>query len=277
MSYKSILVNLSGPRGRPYAQAIAISLAREFSAHLEGVYVYEPPYYRYEFAYGSIADELKAQDKKAREAAEKAIRQFRAQAQQAGVENTEWYYTGGDLFATLERRSRGADFVVTEQLAPDENNPRISPDLPAVLAIACGCPVLVVPQKDIAAVPKRALIAWNGSREAARAVVDALPLLKRADAVQILIAPKSTDKTESYASGDIQRLLRHHGVTARIAEAKNFDGHTTTSVILSHAHSFKADLICIGAYGHSRLRELTLGGVTWHMLRESTVPLFMSH
>jgi len=278
MGYKSILVNLSGAHGHPYALATAIAVARACDAHLEGIYVYEPPYYRYEFAYGAITADLEAQDQKARDAAEEAVKDFRNQAQQAGLQNVEWFYTSGDLLATLTRRSHAADLVITEQLTPETDETHVGADLPADLAIACGCPVLVVPRDEAAtAVPKRILIAWNGSRESARAVLDALPLLTRAEAVQILVAPRSTDEMESSTGREVQRLLRHHGVDAQIEQVKQPDAGGAAHAIIGHAHAFGAELICMGAYGHSRLREIVLGGVTWRMLRRSALPLLMSH
>jgi nucleotide-binding universal stress UspA family protein len=136
--------------------------------------------------------------------------------------------------------------------------------------------VLVVPfiQKQGAKL-ERVVVCWDGSRNAARAIADAMPLLHRAKAVDVLIVASEAGKSTDVPGADIGQHLARHGlkvdvkrITADIAVA---------DAILSHAADSGADLLVMGGYGHSRLREFILGGATRHILQTMTVPVLMSH
>jgi nucleotide-binding universal stress UspA family protein len=122
---------------------------------------------------------------------------------------------------------------------------------------------------------QRVLVAWNASREAARAVTDALPLLSRAERVEV-VAFDSTGDHGEVPGADIALFLSRHGVKASAAR-QSAPGVDVGSQILSRAADVDADLIVMGAYGHSRLRELALGGATRSMLDAMTVPVLMAH
>ena len=145
--------------------------------------------------------------------------------------------------------------------------------------IETGRPVLVVPFIG-ATVPLngKVIVAWNGSREATRAVNDSLPLLKEAKEVQVVcIDPHTTEEVDAPLPGvELCQHLSHHGVNAvsNVLSGANMD---SSNVLLSHAADYGANLIVAGAYGHSRLRELVLGGMTLDLLRHMTVPVLMSH
>ena len=122
------------------------------------------------------------------------------------------------------------------------------------------------------------MIAWNGTREAARALFDAMFIIERADAVTVIEvdSPGGAGAPPSHLAEDVVAALKRRGVEAE-AEPTVTDGTPVADIILSRAADLTADLIVMGAYGHSRLRELVLGGVSRSFLQEMTVPVLMSH
>jgi len=145
------------------------------------------------------------------------------------------------------------------------------------LALGVGRPVLIVPRYGtFETVGERVLVAWNGSREATRAVHDALPLLKLASSVTVLSIDPEHDTGDRIPGADIALHLARHGVAAEGMSTVGLD-ISVGDLLLSRAADLGADLIVMGAYGHSRVRELVLGGATRHILQHMTVPVLMSH
>jgi nucleotide-binding universal stress UspA family protein len=145
--------------------------------------------------------------------------------------------------------------------------------------MGAGRPVLIVPYVGtFKTLGQRVLVAWNASREATRAVNDALPLLERASSVRVLsVNPRRGIAGHGPIAGaDMSLHLARHGVRVEAA-AVNTDDVRVDDMLLSQAADAGADLIVMGAYGHSRLGEYVLGGATRHLLRQITVPVFMSH
>ncbi|MDE0409223.1 MAG: universal stress protein, partial [Alphaproteobacteria bacterium] len=148
------------------------------------------------------------------------------------------------------------------------------------LTMSCGRPVLVVPNSGRFDRPGRhVLVCWNASREATRAVNDAMPLLQRAEKVVVLSVnphrPSGGDHGE-IPSANIALHLARHGVNAEAANT-TADGISVADIVLSHVSDRGIDLIVAGAWGHSRMREWAFGGVTESLLRDVTVPALMSH
>ena len=145
------------------------------------------------------------------------------------------------------------------------------------VAIGSGCPTLVIPQTFAGKVETdRVAVCWDGSREAVRALRDALELLSTAKAVDVLIADEG-DETRPQISGEqIKELLLAHGIEANIHEITPAHRNAGKD-LLAKTSELGSQIIVLGAYGHSRLRDLVLGGVTQHMLRNTAVPLFLSH
>jgi nucleotide-binding universal stress UspA family protein len=145
------------------------------------------------------------------------------------------------------------------------------------LALGVGRPVLVVPRYGtFERLGERVLIAWNGSREATRAVHDAIPILKRAITVTVLSIDPEVDSPPRTPSADITLHLARHGIAAEAASTSSVD-FGVGNALLSRAADLGADLIVMGAYGHSRMREMVLSGATRHLLQNMTVPVLMSH
>jgi len=149
--------------------------------------------------------------------------------------------------------------------------------LPEELALGVGRPVLVVPRYGtFETVGQRVLIAWNGSREATRAVNDAIPILKMATKVTVLSVDPEGEPDRRLPGADLALHLARHGIAAEAESTQALD-IGVGDVLLSRAADLGADLIVMGAYGHSRLREMMLGGATRHLLQHMTVPVLMSH
>jgi nucleotide-binding universal stress UspA family protein len=149
----------------------------------------------------------------------------------------------------------------------------------SALLLESGRPVLVVPPRTRAPQPpRRILLAWRPTAEAARAVHDALPLLTQAERVDVLMVdPPGSERDDGQQPGaDIATHLARHGVPANVV-VRESQGRAVSSILLEHAREMPAQLIVAGGYGHSRLREWVMGGVTRELLVSSPVPLLFSH
>lgn len=209
--------------------------------------------------------------------------------------------TDGDPVEVLQSDARTADLLITSQRDPARDG-GLSTGQSARLLVGAACPVLTVPyvgstaegaSSGETAPLHRALVAWTDTRESARAVRDALPLLARAKCVELVSFAKDVRSDSSSQRAALERVvtyLARHGVQAHptllsqveasVGERMRRGGVTDVAVaeaLLSHAADMHADFIVMGGYGHSRLWELVLGGVTRTMLETMTVPVLMSH
>jgi nucleotide-binding universal stress UspA family protein len=169
-----------------------------------------------------------------------------------------------------------ADLVVIARPEPADQ-PAGPPGLAESLVLSSGRPIIVFPPRSTVSRVRRILVGWNARRESIRAVADALPLLVRAEAVEVLVIDH-----ERHASGhgqepgaDIARHLARHGVHVEVRRLSS-DGEEVGHLLLSQAAAFAADLVVMGAYGHSHLSEWMFGGVTRTVLREAGLPVLMS-
>ena len=280
MSYKDLLVHIDDTRGCPRRIDAAIRLASSHGAHLDGVYVTpEPQISGYVGLY--LTPEIMAtvaQEAGAR--ADRALADFREAAERAGIAFGTRIERGPDpdMPDLIGLHARYADLVILGQV-DDEDPASRHPNLPERVVLGSGRPVLVVPY--IGAGPtigERVTIAWDASREAARAVSDAMPLLEMARSVAVVsVNPRSGPSGHGEEPGaDIGAHLARHGVKVEVhrLEARDID---TANVILSHLADAGSDLLVMGCYGHSRLRETVLGGVTRTILHDMTVPVLMAH
>ena len=188
-----------------------------------------------------------------------------------------WHSFGAGDGRDLLALASAADLVVLGQAAPDYRVP--SGFRPEEVVVGSGRPVLVVPYAGaFAAVGHRALVAWDGTREASRALHDALPLLADAEAVTVLTVAGSEAERDDrrQALGRIVRHLGRHGIAAQAVEAIDSE-IPIADLLLSRAADLAADLIVAGAYHHSQFREALLGGVSRELLDHMTVPVLMAH
>jgi nucleotide-binding universal stress UspA family protein len=187
----------------------------------------------------------------------------------------EWRQVEGRAVELLALHGRYADLLVMGQDDPESGNAGL---LEAVL-FDSGRPVLAIPfAGTFKTIGRRVLVGWNASREASRAVHDALPLLAKAESTCVFLAnPKRGLAAHGEEPGaDIARHLARHGLKVEVAKTIA-DDVADSALLLNHASDMGADLLVMGAYGHSRLREFILGGVTRSLLREMTVPVLLSH
>jgi nucleotide-binding universal stress UspA family protein len=198
----------------------------------------------------------------------------------------------GDLMWSVERRvvyegglssivgpaARLADLVIAPRLAPDGP----SGDVEAVLDVALQdgrAPVLIVPPGGIgaAAAPRTAVVAWNDSAPAAAALRGALPLLAGAERISVaMVAPPAHDPGETDPGHAVCQLLSRHGLKAEVAILPRTLPRLS-DVLVRHLQDLDADLLVMGAWGHSRLRESIFGGATYDLLRGCPVPVLMGH
>ena len=277
--YKTILVHLNDERRANGLLAAALSVARRFNAHVIGLYVYPamPTLPPVAVPYGG--EVLKGLVTAAREEADR-IRVLFDKATAAQTVVPEWRSvkaSHADLAAVVMEHARAADLVVASQSDPEWD---MSPvlDFPERLALECGRPVLIVPRVgSYTRIGERVTVAWSGKREAARAVFDAVPLMKGAKNVRILSVETAKSAAETaLPDTEIAAALARHDI--KVTSQRTVAPETSVAdEILNRVADDGSDLLVMGAYGHSRFRELVFGGVTRGITRHMTVPTLLSH
>jgi len=274
MSFKEILVYADTDKQNAARLAAAADIARKFQAHLVALHVKTPPYIPVELGAGVPADLIAWQEKYQQDEAAKAKKAVDDLRQKSGLD-IEWREAYGEMAGTALLHSRYADLLVVSQSALPDDEPQDTDILPEALVVGSGRPVLMFPRYNSAkTLGENVLIAWKRTRESTRAVHDALPLLKLAKKVTVM---EVNPEDEAHPAGaEIAHHLARHGVKVEVASitAKDID---TGDAILSRAADVGADLLVMGGYGHSRLREFAFGGVTLHILRHMTIPAFMAN
>lgn len=274
---KDVVVNLAGGQPQDFASDYAISLAAAFDAHIAGVGFVHEPVIPGSMLGGVPPDLIDVQREENVRAAKEAIARFEAAAKAAGLSAesrmVETSVAGAaDLFGRIARRF---DIAVVGQ-ARHEQGPAEELLIEGAL-FGSGRPVIVVPYAQKRELKlDRIIICWDGSRPAARAIGDALPFLKRAKAIEIVVVTGERDKSGQITGANMRRHLGRHGIDVEIKHIAN-GGAGAQNAIRSHAVASGADFMVLGGYGHSRLREFILGGVTRSILRSMPVPVLMSH
>ena len=214
-----------------------------------------------------VHEHIAAQDR----AAEASSAALTAIAKRVGVE-VDWQVVSGDTPDDLVALGRCADLVV---LPPPTPYAAYSVHASAVaVGLECGGPILIVPEgSQPSGIGARVLIAWNGGREAARAVRDALPLLAAGAAVEVRVAGASTDDP----AGGLRRWLEGRGLKVNVVVAAHHADEHVADWLAAEAKQAGCDMIVMGLYGHTRVRELVLGGVSRGMLHAPPLPLLISH
>ena len=276
MYLKSMVVQVDNSGANRGRLQIAFALAARKVAHLTGCYAVpalNPVVYSSGTALSGVyQDALEAIEQDA----VKAEADFREEARARGIDH-DWMANEGSAAGHLIVASRYADLTIVGQYDPDDAHGAES-GIPESLALESGRPVLVVPYIGAGeSAGERILIAWDGSRESARAVNDAMPLLAAASRVDVLHLHQ--DDLPADTLSPARRLagsLKRNGVDAHAEEFNIGDGDIGNA-LLSRAADLGANLIVMGAYGHSRFREMVLGGATHDLLKHMTVPVLMAH
>ncbi len=276
MAYKDILVYADANRSAAARYDVAAALATRDDAHLAALHVASLPYVPMDAGIAVPASIIEWQEQFQEQQTTAAKRAVDTAKKRTGRE-MEWRATRGDVIDTVLLHSRYADVVVVSQSGAEKDETTDADPLPEAVVMGAGRPALIVPRYGkFAGVGQNILVAWNRTREAARAVHDALPLLTRAKAVTVMEVNPRGSETPHIAGADIAKHLARHGVKADVSAAVAGDIEVG-DMILSRITDLGADMLVMGAYGHSRLREFTFGGVTRHLLQHMTVPVFMSH
>jgi nucleotide-binding universal stress UspA family protein len=256
----------------------AVSVAEAFGAHLAAItFAYEPVLPATLMGGVLPADFINAQRALAEEAAKAAMAKFGETARRVGVGiETRLEMTGfadaADIFSHFARRF---DLSIVGQAVPDVVGPQ---ELIVEAALfQSGRPVVVVPYiQKTGLTLNRVLVCWDGGRQAARAIADSIPFLHRAKAIEVVIVATEPLKSDDLPGADIARHLARHNLNVDLKRIVT-GGADVANTILSYAADVSADFIVMGGYGHSRLREFILGGVTRGLLSSMTIPTLMSH
>ena len=274
---KDILVNLSlGERGG-FAGEYAVSVAAAFEAHVAGIAFLYDPIIPLSGAGYIPADVIDTQERDNADATMAAADHFAKAAALAGVSADPLTLStsvsgAGEQFGRLARRF---DLSLVGQSEPETN--AIEEVIAEAALFDSGRPVIIVPYIQKAPLKlDRVMVCWDGGRQSARAMADAMPLLKRAGRAEVVIVADEHGKEDEIAGADVGQHLARHGVNVEVKRVAKGD-IDVADVLLSHAADIAADIIVMGGYGHSRLREFVLGGVTRSILQSMTTPVFMSH
>jgi nucleotide-binding universal stress UspA family protein len=273
---KDIVVNL-GLGTRDPAGDYAISMADAFEAHVLGVAISFEPVIPGTVMGGIPPEIIEGQRSESEKMARAAITRFEQAAARAGVSAETRTLSASIAGASdqLGRIGRRFDLVVVGQ--PDRKASAPDEIIDEGVVFGSGRPVIFVPFIHKGGMTlDRIMICWDGSRTAARAVADALPLLKKGKQVEVVIVSDKPNKADELPGADLGQHLARHGLKVEVKRITSPD-IDVPSTILSHAADSSADMIVMGGYGHSRLREFILGGVTRGLLESMTVPVLMSH
>lgn len=281
MSYRDIAVHLTLDPRNEMRTRLAIALARRFGARISGLYTVPPPNVPYYMGEYIPTELIQKQMDEAQRASVGAREQFLATCRDAGIEH-RWLSSDMAPVEALRLGARASDVVLVGQPDPNPSDPASIPYgtdvLPHELALQAGRPVLAVPYTgEFGEIGRNILVAWNGKREAARAVHDAMPLLRGAETVHLLVvAPEKKGRTPL---ADIVEHLQRHGIRLQsaVVEGNGSGQRKVGQILMAEAQSRGADMMVMGAFGHSRLREMVFGGVTETVLSGMTLPVLLSN
>ena len=287
MAFRKLLLPLTGTAAGESAFAAALIVARQWNAHIAALHVRADsrdvaPLAGEGLSGAMIQDMMQATEKESGERSS-AVRLMydrfiagsgvtQAQPTARATEPTATFTTlTGREEDVVAQQSRLADLTIVPH--PEAGNDTSSSDALHAVLFDSGRPVLIAPHKTPVTLGTRVCVAWNGTAESAAAVQAALPWLQRADAVRILWADEY--QRAGPAAPALAGYLALHGVQAELAKFRPLDREVGAGM-LAAAREFDADLLTMGAYSHSRLRQLILGGVTRHVLEHADLPVIMN-
>jgi nucleotide-binding universal stress UspA family protein len=276
MNYKTILTHIDTSDRANERIRIACEIALRYDSHLVGM-----------ATSGDMARHIGASVPNVllneilsgmRQQAELAVQGFEKQARKVSLSSVESRIRAGNPGWTICGESPYVDLVVLGQVEEGKATVACPADLPETVILNSGRPVLMIPYVgDFASVGRRVLLLWRETPEAARAARDAMPFLVDANEVRVLIFDANANGNEraGLEGKDIALFLARHGVKVILENASSYGD--VGAAALSKAADYSSDLIVMGGYGHSRLREMVLGGASRTILNSMTVPVLMSH
>lgn len=274
MSYKSILVHVDQSRHAAQRIRLAAELAHAHQAHLIGSAMTGISRFIQLEGAAYVVSSMDI----LRDRAISALEQFDDIARKAGAPTFEKRFVDDAAEEGLALQARYADLVVVSQTDLEEPEASLVLDLPEAVMLQSPRPVLIIPTAGtFNSVGKHALIAWDGTMEATRAITAALPLLRQAEDVTVVLfnTHKRPDAHGEQPGADIALYLARHGVKVEVAQERT--EIDIGNALLSLAADRGSDLLVMGGYGHARFREMLLGGVTQTILRTMTIPVLMAH
>lgn len=280
LSYKTILVSLNELSRLPQLLAVATAAARSFGAHISGLYVVPAVQLYPSMGFEAVPQVFDGNQIYFKDNQEEVRAAFEDTMKKEGLKFDLHVVQGAtsSIADEVVAQGRSADLIIVSSTSPDETT-GVESDFVEQTVMAAGRPVLVLPFKgDTKLNLNDVVLGWNGERESARAAFDALPFLKAAKKVRIIRTDPQKDPTlkGAVAGADLAETLARHGVKAEatsLATANDDAGHA----LLRCADDNGCDLIVMGAYGHSRLREYIFGGATQYVLDHLNRPVLMSH
>jgi nucleotide-binding universal stress UspA family protein len=279
MSYKTILVHVDETKRARERIKIAAQLALREEAHLIGTALTGVSRFLFQNAMLEQNDSnLSLHLDMLRSRAIGALEQFDPIVRRIGVTSFERRAVDDEAAGGISLQARYADLAIIGQVDPDEPIPSVGSDFPEYVVLNSGRPVLIVPYAgEFDALGERILVAWDASMEATRAVTSAIPLLRRARHVDLAVFNSGSmfDAHGDQPGADIALYLARHGVKVEVRQPRTESD--VGNALLSMAADLSSDLIVMGGYGHSRFREVLLGGATRTVLQSMTVPVWMSH
>lgn len=280
MTIETILINADCEASLPRLLDVARSIASRYHAHIVGLSLLPPSVTRPAGTPGAPdTAKIDAHRAHSRSEADRTHRLF-DRLTATDTDPRTWTLDEGDGRSEIDAligHARLADLIVASNVDGDER--ALCPFLAAErLVVESGRPTILVPKGTTQTqCGRRILVAWNGSREATRAIFDALPLLQAAQHVKVLQVGTGNQPRFAGLSGtDVCGMLHRHRVRAT-AQSLSLPRATAGAALLSAIKAENADLLVMGAYGHWRFRELVLGGATRHVMRHMTVPVLMAH
>jgi nucleotide-binding universal stress UspA family protein len=275
---KDILVNIPGGESPDTVTPFAVSTAAKLGAHLTGiVFQYEPIIPVMMDMYGLPPEIIESQRAEHERIAQGALANFNKAAKTAAISGEAHAIDAAADGAPGVLASMARRFDLTVIAQPQPNESALGRLFIEAALFESGRPMLVVPYIQRAPLKlDRVMVCWDGSRSAARAVADAMPFLVRAKATEITIVSVEPAKSDEMPGADIAHHLARHGAKVEVNRITSGE-IDIANTILSRAADASADLLVMGGYGHSRMREFILGGVTRGILASMTVPTVMSH
>jgi len=279
MAYKTLLAHLSNEDVSSAVLQVASLLADRHSAHLVGLHI-QPPLDLYVSELPTPVD-LTREYLERQAQKEARLREAFETATQTQNYVSEWRSVdtmSHSILNSLVEQANTADLIVISQTEGDNSDSRFR-HLPEHVLMACGRPLLVVPLgSDVESVAQRVLVAWDGRRESTRALFGALPLLRRASEVRLhrINQPHQDRHHLSGITEELANTLARHGVAPEIVHSDARGGEIADE-LTGFARDMDADLMVMGCYGHSPLREFVLGGTTRTMLARTSIPVLMSN
>lgn len=274
-SLKTILVHLADDDHHRTRLDVALRLAQQHGAHLVALFITFPVGMPAAIAGRGASSVFLAEAREsARRKAEQLRQEFEQRCREASLGHT-WVVEDGEHLEALTRHAHVADMTIVSQSTEGSYlEDRVRTRLAEEITLVSGSPVLLLPRIDpIPAFAQHIMVAWHPNREAVRALRDSLPFLRAAHRVSVVSVGETRQETDS--EHEVVAHLHRHEVKARAVQVPEDDN--IGPKLLATAEKLGCDMMVMGAYGHSRVRELLLGGATRHVFRHTRIPVLLSH